>query len=201
MRLDLPQMQNKPQTAQGQWTLEWRTFFQRLWETLGWSTNVPVWDTLSVDPHAAKKTTSTASYGSFDLQSMPDTAINFLQAVIKLPNDFKPGTDLKPFMEWAPATGGTGNVFLRFTAWLVSSGEVIASSYDEPATAAVPGMQDQLTRTLFPSLSGAEKGDTLLLSVARTGTHVNDTYTGSIGIVTFGVQYQREGSGYEQEHP
>lgn len=122
---------------------------------------------------------------------------------VRLPNDYRPGTDLRLFVEWAPVDGSAGNVVFSVEHAGAASGETMPASSTESKTVASPASAAMVERTEFSDIDGAAfvKGTVVCVRIARAGTDAGDTYADDISILGVGIKYQREGIGWESEYP
>jgi hypothetical protein len=135
--------------------------------------------------------------------AMADSEDSYAFCDIRLPNDYKPGTDLGLYLDYAPTDATAGSVRWTIDYDSAANGEALDASNSEIENSTTPGTADEITRVSFDDIDGANlaQGSTVTLRVRRNGTHVGDTYAAPVSLFGVGLKYQRQGVGWESAHP
>jgi hypothetical protein len=183
----------------------WYRMLARLWDACGFSNDVRIYTDLYVDPlsmnYSGSLVTFAALVGSLIVPLFPAGSDASAYFSVRLPGHYRDGTMLKPYVEWAPVDGTTGNV-----SWQL---DYVTSPIDAAAAAAVtistttnaPGVANQRTRTVLDDIDGTDrvKGDGLLCRLTRLGG--SDTYAADVALLGFGFKHVRDGHGEIEVHP
>lgn len=201
MRLAAPNVAMQAVEESGVLHHGWVRWLQLLYESFGWNPKSSVYADLSL----RFVSSSTGTFDSDGL-TMPSVATGVdakINVIGRLPNNYREGSDLEPYMEWMPDDGNAGNVVTEFGYATARVGFVGVAETTSSKTTAAPEVAFQPVRVLFDAVSGTllKKGDEVVVKFKREGVNVADTYGGGIIIVGWGVKIQIEGIGWEQAHP
>lgn len=183
----------------------WSQWLRDFWASCGFSPSVQQHSDLTVTGAEMDLSISgiswTAYVGNLYLPEFPAGADEGAAATIRLPNNYREGTALKPYLEWAPADAAAGDVDWRFEYLQVRNGAILAvaaTNLDE--TSAAPGVASQPTRVEFDDIAlDLRKGDSIIIRLWRLGT--GDTYAAGAHLVSCGLKYVIDGVGAEAAHP
>jgi len=199
---DTPLLEPDRKSMSPQW-VRWLRF---VWELFGFSKDTPIYDEVFVGGNQMEESAGDTSLiqisGALQGPQMRTAQEDARIGVVRLPNRYKDGSDIIPFIEWCPANENTGNVVLRLSYAGAPEGSVLTQA-TSTETDAVPGADNQVTRTVFDAIDGSDftKGTILVVRALRLGNHASNTYAASIILLGVGVKYQIEGIGNEQANP
>lgn len=202
-RTDHPVAQGRPERFSGEW-LRW---LRDLWRSLGFDVDAPIYKDLAVSGAGLNLDGSGASMatfvGSVLMPSFPDGSSNASYFGVELPNSYRDGTDLKPFLRWAPSSAAAGAVAWELEVASGGDGDAITTSTTESATSTAPGVSHQVTRADFDDIDGDDlvRGSVLSCRLSRLGGAAGDTYAADAFALTVGFKYQSDGIGSPEVHP
>ncbi len=182
---------------------DWHRFLREVWESIGWSSSVPVYEHLYMPAFAMVSNGSTAAVdGGVFAMAAADAANTFFDWSFRLPSSYVAGTDVGIYAEWCGLAAGTDNVVLRNAYGFAAVGEELteADSTDYTAAAAGDGI---IVRTTLDDIPGGSlvKGSTIIGGLSRRGNDAADTLAASIALMGVGLIFRREGIGREVRHP
>jgi len=182
----------------------WSQWFRDLWSSLGLSPSVLVYADLAIsgaEMDMPGGITWTTVLGNIALPQFPAAADEGGMCVFRLPNNYRDGTPLRPWLEWCPADANAGEVDWRWEYLRLvkdTAPAVATTSLDETSTA--PAAASQPTRVEFDDIDiDARKGDSLAVRLWRLGT--GDTYASGAFLIACGLKYAIDGPGTTEVHP
>jgi len=186
-------------------TRDWREFLDRVFSTLGWDTNKKLW---AVQFMAAMEMQELAAYtqsnptGTIRFWNLSPSSTSVWYGGRTLPNNYKDGTDIIPFMVWMPDDAAAGDVRLRYAAAIPNANGSMSETLLY-ATAPTPEVTNKRVTTEFSALDGANlrKGDPVVVGTARLGGDAADTYPEECYFIGAGFKYQAEGLGTPEAFP
>ena len=180
---------------------DWLRWLQHVYDSMGWSTNSPMYDDMHLVVHGVGA--EAVHDGIVQLPEHSAGSEDVARLSGKLPNTYREGSSLEPYIEWLPVDGNAGNVVLKVAYAISRNGSALGSAVVESTTVAVPVVSDQITRTAFTAISGSslQKGDNIAVAFSRDGADAADTYASSILAARYGVKIHVEGVGHERAHP
>ena len=119
----------------------------------------------------------------------------------QIPHDYAPGTDLIPYVAFAPSTDEVaGDSMWQFEYLCAQPGEVFASStYDqfiEPVIANTQWQHHVAHGLIVPDCDNSfVPGSVIVCRIGRVGDNVQDTYVGGLIGLTCGFHYQSDRDG------
>lgn len=199
MRLAIPRL-SEPITQAGQTAARtWFNFFHEIVASLGHSAEVTIYAEKSFDLLSTNQSSSTvAVFGSYRAVEFANGSTVDCFASWTLPNNYIDGTELTPYVEWAPSSTNTGDVVWHITYDFASSGELWGTSTVSLTTAG-GGTASARQVATFDNISGTglAKGMTGLFKLSRVGGDAADTFTGTAIGISFGLKYRVQGVGHE----
>lgn len=204
MRLGMPVV-GQP-VAQGQSVAidrDWYRFLRGLWTGLGFDHGAKMYDEL------AAQAMSWSNAGGFTLEaptthtrvaSFASGADQYGSFELRLPNTYRPGTALKPWLDWGASSSAAGTVAWRFVYGVVGLNEAFPSETALSESAITPESTIG-QRTEFDDIAGTglAPGDVLLCAIKRAGTV--DTYGTAVRAFAAGVKFEAVAVGHEEAHP
>lgn len=181
-----------------------RPFFRWLyefWEGFGFGER-EVWNDLPLRQQAIG--TVAIISGSIWGVSCPDgSTTEVLRVTANLPNNYVEGTDLLPYIRWAPANTDTGICRWRLNLWVGGDGDVVTEQVETHSDDAAGGTANIRQTKQGTAFDGAafKKGDTLIFNLQRIGGSASDTFAGTAYMLDFGIKYRIEGAGTTAPFP
>jgi hypothetical protein len=126
------------------------------------------------------------------------TSAQYLFGGVELPNDYKEGTDLVPYIKWASDATGAGDVAWNMAYDLVIPGFAVSSvtSVTGAATTAIGtaffGQTSELTAITGTAL---EIGSVILFRLGRDPADSRDTLDDDVSLLSVGFYYRTDGVG------
>jgi hypothetical protein len=112
-----------------------------------------------------------------------------------LPEDWKEGTTIYPYVVWWPGDNTAGDVVWQIDHETADVGAALPGVWTTVKTTATVSLNTMQTvyRTSLGSIAmtGLHINAVILLNVSRMGADVADTYTGYVWVVEVQVAYQR----------
>jgi hypothetical protein len=182
----------------------WGRFLRDIWSALGYNHDDPIFNGLFLGFADLDNTSAVPlatidgriSTLSFDSSTFHGTGFSF-----RLPNDYLDGTDLKPYIVWAPADATSGTVVWYLDHLYAAVGGVLPSSTTESVTVDAPETSEELARKDMTDIPGSTfvRGGIVTGKVSRDGT--SDTYANNALLLGVGFEYQIQGNGSRNAHP
>lgn len=184
----------------------WVQWLTDLAKSLGWAKDVPVWRDDLVFPASAvyipaASVTVDTLVDTVGILTVPPRTIGYLLFTARLPNAYKDGTQVVPFLEWIPLSADVGDLPFRLDTSYAKLGEAFSAMNSDLVTATIAEPSDRIIqRTEFPAIGGSTwtKGTSVQCTLWYFGS---STYTDSYGLLNCGFKYQGEGVGQEVMHP
>lgn len=185
---------------------EWYAWLRRLWVALGFDAAAPRYGDLWCDAHAMHEVgggSLSVISGDVDGASFAAASTTERWFTARLPNDYRDGTDVSPFLEWAPTDTNTGNCLWSLTLAPAADGETMAAAAALTELSAGPGTANKVERVEFDDVDGDDfvRGTVIAGRIARMGADGTDTYSAASVMFGVGFKYRREGVGAERGHP
>lgn len=215
MKVSLPGYSEQilePQT--GFASREWMRWFQQLSAALGFAPDTAIYSDLWTDAHQMNLYAPggggiPAHYDVLGLNgdlAMPgfdpdtDTIASF---GIRLPNNYREGTDLVPFFYWFANSALTTACRWVFGYSAAKNGSVFGSEIEEVSLEDWGGVADAATRVALTAIDGDDfvKGTVLACKIARDANHSDDKLAVTAGLIGFGFKYEIDGAGWEVALP
>lgn len=148
--------------------------------------------------------TMVAIPGSGDLKApqMPDGSTSGRTSSFCLPNNYRVGTDILPFIKWACTTAAAGNAVLRLISGAINDGAALVEDSEDITASSVAVAGAPIT-TEFAAIDGAPlaKGSYVHLCPLRIGGDAADTLAATCALLGVGFKYQVDGVGHEKAFP
>jgi len=182
----------------------WRNWFGDLWNEFGFNFKDPIYNgrffsfsELDNDVGAGFVLIN-GRLGALGLDNASTEGLGFS---MRLPNDYVKGTDLKPYIVWAPSNAGTGTVLWYIDYSILTEGTAVPAATTIQTTANASGTTHQVEREEMTDITGTSftRGDILLGTISRVGG--SDTYGADALLLGVGFEYQVQGKGSRQAHP
>jgi len=171
------------------------------------------WDDVRVSASAVKVgPTKTPGFGEFPSGSGlytylfdGGTSDEYVYFTCQLPHKYKPGTDLKPHVHFAPTNANAGDVkwFLEYT-WENYGGSFSASPNTATGTetvAAGTAYKHMICGLGTISGSGKKESSMLICKIYRDPTDSDDTYASDAAFLEIDFHYQSNKRGTVPEYP
>lgn len=177
----------------------WSRWLLNLAASLGWARGTPIYGDLAA---AIQEGTDANLDGEIALPGMGTGADTIVQFRARLPNWYRNGTDIEPFVEYVANKPDAGDVVWELGYAIGGIGDTLSETV-ESKTQAKPDTFDLLDRVSFTAIDGSDfaKGDVVVGKVKREGLNAADTFGYSILLVAVGFKLQREGIGWKTAHP
>jgi len=182
----------------------WFQWLRQLWWASGLAKEVPMYGDLYYPGTSLANAQDNLDTLATNLKvrAMDNAAATTDYYSIRLPNNYREGTDLGCYVDWVALGAGSGTVILQnYYATAEADGAFAAAASSESKTVNAPEVNQQITRTEFADLDGDDftKGMHLVGRIGRDG--ITDTFGSPIGILGVGFKYQLDGAGWEEAHP
>lgn len=182
----------------------WSQWMRDFWASCGFSPSVQQHADMTLggpELDMAGGFTWSTHVGNIMLPEIPPAVDSGCMGVFRLPNNYREGTALQPWLEWAPVDAAAGDVDWRWE-YIVARAETAPAaatdSLDETSTA--PEVAGQPVRVEFDEIDeDCRKGDSVLVRLWRLGT--GDTYGNGAHLIACGLKYVIDGAGTEAVHP
>lgn len=186
---------------------DWYVFLRKIWEHIGaGGANHPVYADVSVpamglhsgyfaEPDFAQLYSGSILAAHFD----PD-AIEGLQGHLVLPVSYIPGTEIVPYIHWAPTDSNAGTVVWALEYSWANSGMPAEEPIILPRSSTALEEAYHVTETTFAPISGSGKnaGSAMLFSICRASTDSSDTYADDVVLLRVGLRIVVGGIGVTQ---
>lgn len=130
----------------------------------------------------------------------------YLHFSVQMPHGYVPGTDLRPYVQWAPENAIAGNVVWSLDATWTNVNEIIGAEtlFTGVSASSAAGKKLNYVELLGPSGNAIFNGKTspiknfssvLTCRIFRDSGNVNDTYTGKAFLLSCGFHFQNAAHG------
>lgn len=173
-------------------------FLYQFWSALGFSDDGKAFAGLPLRRVGGRLSTLTGNLKAVSCSASGATSIRFTG---RLPNDYREGTPIYPYVAWAPSNTDTGNCRWQMRYWIGGSGDTISQTEHDAKDDAAGGTALVCQTTQMDAVSGTsfKKGDSVVITLQRRGA--SDTFTGVAYMLEFGIKYQRRGVGTPKAFP
>lgn len=202
MNFFLPKLVDALVDEDGRFTTFWRQYIHSLNAAFGRDRSIPIYADAPITIVGNATTPLGAAVQSiFELLTFGASQDDVVYFSSRLPNNYLPGSNLIPYVEWIPDGTDTNTLDLQFAYTATAPGVAWPTLVSDSITPAGPGTNDLLQRSLFAEIDGADlnKGDVLLGRFRRDGS--SDSNTDDIHLAGLGLKYIIDGSGHEKAHP
>lgn len=178
----------------GRLSSEFERWLLELYQNLGFDHRRPVYREIPLVP--IKTITLANVVGDLNLPTFPDAASTNLRFIGTLPNDYRDGTDLIPYVAWLPSNTDTGLCRWHIAHGIIGTGEALTSTSannDDAGSGTADAQQVKQCSALAGS--GFRKGDSIAVTLERLGSDAADTFTGAARLIGFGLRYKADGVG------
>lgn len=195
-----PVASGRPEVMDQRW-VEW---LRNLWRSLGHDPLAPRYDEVSVGSASWDVTGGAVpTFLTTHLLAVEFAATfsnRWSSFAVRLPNSYRPGTALSPWLDWGASDAAAGTVAWQFIYAALGREEDLPSETALSETDDAPG-STQPQRLDFDDIDGEglEPGDVVLCAIKRLGA--SDTYGSGARAYAAGLKYQRVGVGHEGVHP
>lgn len=168
----------------------------------------PAWDVLSVSALSMKPSTlNVPSFSSFKTGTktymFSPFSTNDLFFSMQLPNNYKRGTDLKPYVYYTPKTNDTGGVVWEIEYTIAGIGDTFPSTTINSIITTESTIPFKAEKAAFTTISGSglKESTMLFFRLSRLATSLDDTYPSDACLLSFNLHYQVEKIGTLAEFP
>jgi len=194
MRIDLPRQGESFLEGRGEpIRRSWFQWLRQMWWGGGYANEMPIYSYLwqsSITPDDPTLCLNGAGV---------DTTNSFY---FRLPLNYRAGTPVYFWFEWAPTTNAAGNVYFEslVTFWLCGEDFSGIYVYTNTESTNEDTVLQRIEQEAFEEID-LSKGHNISFTISRMGTDVLDTYGDTIYILGAGITFQIDGSGWETRHP
>lgn len=134
--------------------------------------------------------------GSLKARVMPTTT-SLQSFSFTLPENFKPNSNVQPFLIYTPSDSGSGNIAFGFSMQALSFTTAVAAPTEQNKTVVASGTDDLPAQLKFDEAGSntLQPKDTIAGYVGRKGSLPTDTYASDVYLYGVGFRYQVEGLG------
>lgn len=179
----------------GLMTQEFERFLRGFWQEAGFDPKRAVYR--NIEMHPIEVPSPATIDGDIEGPSFPNSTTTEMKFIGTVPNDYRDGTDIIPWVAWLPGNTNTGIVRWNLDHGIAGSGEVMSESSAIVGDDAASGtsLARQVKQMTAISGTGVRKGDSISATLQRLGSHASDTYNAAVILVGFGIKYKVDGIG------
>lgn len=138
--------------------------------------------------------------GNIGAWSCPDGGTSRVHGCISVPRGYTSGTELVPFVRWAPAGAGSGDVIWEFEYSAADAGGAFPAATTLTITSSAAGALVH-QHAAGTAITGLEPGALVAFSVRRYGASVDDTYNDAAFLLGAGLILQASAHGTQAQEP
>lgn len=184
----------------------WFQWFRELAGNLGFDRSVAVYDRLHFPARLLDDTGATLSRAAIDGNltgvGFPHSSDEYVQIEGRLPNNYRDGSDVVPYLVWAPSNTNTDDCLWSFEYAFAADGSLFSATSETKADAG-GGTAGAGQLVEFTTITGTalRKGDNVLMRFGRVGADGDDTFSGVAILLGVGLAYPVESIGEKARHP
>lgn len=176
---------------------EWFRFFMEMYQHSGLAlANFKMWEELAVTafvPSSGSPPTLTA-YGNIENYAFSASATNTAYGTVTLPGRYIDGTDLWPFIRWAPSNTSTNNCVWEINYRTQPEGTAYGVGLDVDVDMTQAGGGSALAHQIAEGSSAIDgdsfkSGDVITFAVTRYGADPGDAFTGVAHLLSAGFHF------------
>lgn len=196
--------------SDGRFSSEWYKSIEDIYQFSGLAkTNFPLFQDLAVTsmsmtPDPANPPTLSSFIGSTKGYLFDPVSPQAMQYDLQLGHGFINDTDVRPFVQWAPSTGGSGSVswIMEMTWAPIGSAFGVTSTFTFVSQASGMALTHQFvdTQTKLPG-AGRKFSSFIKCFIARDSSSASDTYSDGAFLLSAGVHYLNSAHGTVRAWP